>query len=95
MVGRRFGEASVPEGECGTCLFFPLYPGSRLTAGENYGNTSVRVAARCQLRMVRLVGLATVLGPPRQFSNLRRFWLARLVTRVNPRSAQISAELPN
>lgn len=52
-----FGEAAVPDGECGTCHIFDLHP----TTEENHGEPLFRVAERCQLGTIRLVDQAAVL----------------------------------
>ena len=38
-VGKHFGETAVPEGKCGPCPVFALYPGIRLTAEEKSWKT--------------------------------------------------------
>ena len=58
------------------------------------GKASVRVAAKCQLSTIQFVDRAAVTAAGTD-SNLRNPWLALQVCQVNPRSAQISSELPN
>ena len=56
-----FGEAAVPDGECGTCPIFDLHPHSRLATEENNGEPLFRVAEKCQLGTIQLVDQAAVL----------------------------------
>ena len=60
---------------------------------KNHGKTSVRVAGKCQLGKINFVdraALAAAIDCSHQYSRL-----GHRVRQVNPRSAQMPAELPN
>jgi hypothetical protein len=58
-VGRHFGEATVPEGECGPCPVYAFYPGIRITteekSRENLSQGSRKVPSCTTLRTIRCV----------------------------------------
>ena len=87
----------MPEGECGPCPVFEFYPGIRLTTEEksrkNLSQGSQKVPNRTVIGAIRLVDLAAVLQAAS--TGLLTFTTLKLCFRVNPRSAQVSAELPN
>ena len=64
-VGRHCSEAAVPEGECGPCPVFALYPGIRLATEEesrkSLSQGSQRVPDRTAQGTIRLVVLAAIL----------------------------------
>ena len=80
---RHFGEAAVPEAECGPCPVFALYPGIRL-ATEEKSRKTLRQGSR-----------KVPAGHRAADCSVEHPWLALWVRQVSPRSAQISAELPN
>ena len=64
-MGRHFSEAAVPEGKCGTCPVFALYPSIRLTTEQNhrkpFRHGSRKEPSWRALRTIRCVDLPTAL----------------------------------